>query len=123
MLAVEVLGGVVVLLALAFVLSRGFSGLDDEPEDSVDSGIPADRLLRSDDIERVRFRVGVRGYRMADVDAAMDALQRSLAAHEQPVDASGGEPEEPMLADQPPMTVDRPLSELEQTYAAPDESP
>jgi DivIVA domain-containing protein len=82
MLAVEVLGGVAVLLVLAFVLSRDVEVLDDESEDSVDSGLPEDRLLRSDDIPRLRFRVGLRGYRMADVDAALDAVQRALAAAE-----------------------------------------
>ena len=82
MLALEVLGGVVVLLALAFVLSRDVDGLDDEPEDAKDSGLPGDRLLRSDDISRLRFRVGLRGYRMSDVDAALEAVQRTLAATE-----------------------------------------
>lgn len=84
MLAVEVLGGVAVLLVLAFVLSRDVDVLDDEPEDAADSGIPADRLLRSDDIPRLRFRVSLRGYRMADVDAALEAAQRALAAAEVP---------------------------------------
>src|SRR4051795_9882321 len=86
MLAVEVLVGVVVLLALAFVLSRDSAAIDDEPVDSIDGALPRaagaggervdsidgalprDRLLRSDDIPRLRFRVGLRGYRMSDVD-------------------------------------------------------
>ena len=82
MLALEVLGGVVVLLALAFLLSRDVPVLDDEPDDAKDTGLPTDRLLRSDDIARLRFRVGLRGYRMSDVDAALEAVQRSLAAAE-----------------------------------------
>ena len=82
MLALEVLGGVVVLLALAFVLSRDVPVLDDEPDDAKDTGLPTDRLLRSDDISRLRFRVGLRGYRMSDVDAVLEAVQRSLAAAE-----------------------------------------
>jgi DivIVA domain-containing protein len=74
--------------------------------------------LRSDDISRLRFRVGLRGYRMADVDAALEAAQLALAAAE----GSPAEVAEPVLAEQPPMTVDRPLSELEQTYGVADES-
>jgi DivIVA domain-containing protein len=117
MLALEVLGGVVVLLALAFVLSRDSATITDEPIDSVDSGMPADRLLRSDDIARLRFRVGLRGYRMADVDAALAAVQASLSAAEgHPVE------EDAELAERPPTSTDRPLSELEQTCSAPDES-
>jgi DivIVA domain-containing protein len=82
MLALEVLGGVVVLLGLAFVLARNGSGIEDEPDDGVDSGLPVDRPVRSDDIPRLRFRIGLRGYRMSDVDAALDALQSALAAAE-----------------------------------------
>src|SRR4051812_18884741 len=82
MLALEVLGGDVVLLALAFVLGRDVPLLDDEAEDSRDTGLPVDRLLRSDDIPRLRLRVGLRGYRMSDVDAVLDATHRALAAAE-----------------------------------------
>src|SRR3954470_19047520 len=77
MLAVEVLGGLVVLLVLAYLLSRDSATIDDEQVDSVDAGLPPDRLLRSDDISRLRFRVGLRGYRMSDVDAALAAAQLS----------------------------------------------
>lgn len=116
MLAVEVLGGVVVLLVLAFVLSRDSATIDDEPVDAIDTGLPKDRLLRSDDISRLRFRVGLRGYRMSDVDAVLAAAQLALAAAEG--HAVTGDAE---LAEQPPSDADRPLSELEETYAAPDE--
>jgi len=117
MLALEVLGGVVVLLALAFVLGRDGATLDDEPEDVRDNGLPTDRPLRSDDIPRLRLRVGVRGYRMSDVDAVLDAMHRTLLRAEgrtqHPADAD--------LAEQPPTAVDRPLSELEDAYRVPDE--
>src|SRR4051812_40585222 len=116
MLAIEVLGGLVVLLALAFVLSRDSATIDDEQVDSVYDGLPSDRLLRSDDIPRLRFRVGLRGYRMSDVDAAFAAAQLSLAAAEGKPVADDAE-----LAEQPPTSSERPLSELEQTYAAPDD--
>ena len=76
------LGGIVVLVGLALVLARNLPVLDDEAEDVADNGLPADRLLRSDDIPRLRFRVGLRGYRMSDVDAALEAVRRSLAAAE-----------------------------------------
>jgi len=116
MLAVEVLVGLVVLLALAFALSRDSATIDDEPVDSVDCGLPADRLLRSDDIPRLRFRVGLRGYRMSDVDSVLAAAQLSLAAAEGKPSADDAE-----LAEQPPTSAERPLSELEETYVAPDD--
>ena len=117
MLAVEVVVGVVVLLALAYLLSRDSATITDEAIDSVDEGLPADRLLRSDDIPRLRFRVGLRGYRMSDVDAAMAAVQLSLSAAEGHPVADDAE-----LTEQPPTSTDRPLSELEETYAVPDET-
>jgi hypothetical protein len=101
MLAVEVLVGLVVLLGLAFVLSRDSATIDDEPVDSSDGGLPTDRLLRSEDIPRLRLRVGLRGYRMSDVDAVLAAAQQSLAAaHGHPA-ADDAE-----LSEQPPGTTD-----------------
>jgi hypothetical protein len=84
----EVLVGLAVLLGIALVATRDVRGLEDEPRDEPDIGLPAGRLLRSDDIDRLRFRaVGglrgtIRGYRFADVDSALDAAKQALAAHE-----------------------------------------
>ena len=90
MLALEILVGVAVLLGVAFVASRPeLGGLEDEDTDHADIGVPQDRLLRSDDIRRLRFRVvsgwrgTVRGYRFADVDEAMGKVEETLRAHEQ----------------------------------------
>jgi len=89
-LALEILVGVAVLLGVAFVASRpDVGGLDDEDTDHADLGLPEGRLLRSDDIRRLNFRVVVglrgtiRGYRFADVDAAMAKVEEALRAHEQ----------------------------------------
>jgi DivIVA domain-containing protein len=144
----EVLGGVVVLLGLAFALSRGAETLPDEPDDAADVGLPEGRLLRSDDIGRLRFRVGLRGYRMSDVDAALEAARLALQALEArmaPGDTDSAEAPSPAeapgpveapqvrpdaaspggdvttsseLTEQPPAVVDRPLSQLEAEQAA-----
>lgn len=82
MLAVEIVVTTVVLLIVAFAAGRGWRGLDDEPEQRPDTGLAAGRLLRSDDIGRLRFRVTLRGYRMSDVDEALEAVERTLQAHE-----------------------------------------
>ena len=89
MLALEVLLGFAVLVGVAFVASRDVAGLDDPETDHADIGLPTDRLLRSDDVDRLRFRVvagwrgNVRGYRFDDVDAAMAKVEEALRAHEQ----------------------------------------
>jgi DivIVA domain-containing protein len=145
MLALEVLGGAIVLLGLAFVLSRELPLLDDESDDSRDIGLPTERQLRSDDIARLRFRIGLRGYRMSDVDAALEAAREALSFREreferhQPPPITKGPlarrptrpPEEPALADPvlaeqpPPAVIDRPLTELEEMHqpTATDDAP
>ena len=86
-LVVEILVGVAVLVGVALVASRDVAGLDDPDHDYADVGLPDGRLLRSDDIDRLRFRLvggirGVRGYRFADVDEAMAKVKETLQAHE-----------------------------------------
>jgi hypothetical protein len=89
-LALEILVGVAVLLGVAFVASRPeIGGLEDEDTDHADVGLPHGRLLRSDDIRHLRFRVvsgwrgTVRGYRFGDVDETMSKVEEALRAHEQ----------------------------------------
>jgi DivIVA domain-containing protein len=86
--------GVVILIAVAVVLAVLDRGLEPEPVDHRDLGLP-DRPLTARDIPGLRFRVGWRGYRMEDVDAALDRLGESLQA------AEGGAPAQP-LATEPP---------------------
>jgi len=88
-LALWILVGAAVLVGVAFVASRpDVGGLEDEDTDHADLGLPEGRLLRSDDIRRLNFRVvsgirgTVRGYRFSDVDAAMAKVEEALRAHE-----------------------------------------
>jgi len=76
-LIIFVLVGVAVLIGVALVLSFNDEVLPDETVDHGDFGLP-DRPLTSDDIPRLRFRVGLRGYRMEDVDAALDRVAESM---------------------------------------------
>jgi DivIVA domain-containing protein len=78
-----VLLGVLGVAAVAFLLASVGGGLPDAPPDSGDPALPADRPLHAADIPRLRFRIGVRGYRMADVDAALDALHEAMVALEE----------------------------------------
>lgn len=86
-LVVEILIGVAVLVGVALVASRDVAGLEDVEQDVADIGLPEDRLLRSDDIDGLRFRAvggirGLRGYRFADVDETMALVKETLRAHE-----------------------------------------
>jgi DivIVA domain-containing protein len=92
-----VLVGFGVLLGVGVLLSRADGGLHDEPLDHADLGMP-DRPLTADDIAGLRFRTGMRGYRMEDVDAALERITASLRGPVPaavPVESEPTEPTEP----------------------------
>jgi DivIVA domain-containing protein len=69
------------LFAAAVVATRGGGELADAPPDAADVGLP-DGPLRASDVEALRFPLAVRGYRMAEVDAALERLADELAARD-----------------------------------------
>jgi DivIVA domain-containing protein len=71
-LAVLVLGAVVVVAA-----GRG-AGMSPAYDDRPDLTVPADRPLTGGDLRGVRFSVGLRGYRMDEVDALLARLAEQL---------------------------------------------
>jgi DivIVA domain-containing protein len=133
-LALELIGGAVVLLGVALLLAWRLPLLGDEPEDAPDPGIPEGRLLRSDDIPRLRFRIALRGYRMSDVDAALEAVRLSLADREATPAATAAAPAAPSARRVPPRggpfarfseqpaAKQQPLSELEDEQNRSDET-
>jgi DivIVA domain-containing protein len=78
---VAVVIGIAVLAGIAVLLAVTERGISDEPVDRLDPGLP-DGPLRSTDIPGLRFRIGLRGYRMDDVDAALARIHESLAEAE-----------------------------------------
>lgn len=76
-LILSLLAGLVILVAVALVLSLSDDGLKREEVDHLDLGIP-DRRLSADDIAGLRFRTAVRGYRMEDVDRALHRIAESM---------------------------------------------
>lgn len=76
-LIATVLVGLVILIGAALVLAFRGDGLPEETVDHADLGLP-DRPLTSADIAKLRFRTGFRGYRMEDVDTALDRVAASL---------------------------------------------
>jgi hypothetical protein len=87
-LAVEIIVAVAVLIGVAFLAARpDIGGLEDTEPDVADIGLPDNRLLRSEDIPRLRFRTvggirGIRGYRFSDVDATIAKVEETLQAVE-----------------------------------------
>lgn len=57
-----------------------------EYDDRVDTLVPAGRI-GAEDLRRVRFPLGLRGYRMAEVDALLDRLAAQIDSDSAPADA------------------------------------
>ena len=73
-LIVLAMGGVAVVAS-----GRGGS-LAEEYDDRPDVRVPADGPLTGDDIRGVRFSLGLRGYRMSEVDSLLARLAAQLDA-------------------------------------------
>jgi DivIVA domain-containing protein len=72
---------IVVLLigAVAVVASGRWGAMSEAYDDRPDVLVPARHALTADDIESSRFAVGVRGYRMDEVDALLERVAREVA--------------------------------------------
>ncbi|MDX3411288.1 MULTISPECIES: DivIVA domain-containing protein [Streptomyces] len=74
---------VVVAAVTLAVVGGGESGpLPDAAPERVRDALPPDRPVSRGDVERLRFPLVVRGYRMADVDDALGRLGAELAERE-----------------------------------------
>ena len=82
LLVAVALVGVVAAVAVGRV--RG--GLEEPITSRRDNTLPAGRL-QGDDVARARFSVGLRGYRMDEVDAALDRIQAELCERDAEVAA------------------------------------
>lgn len=72
---------VVIVLAMggvAVVASGRGGSLAPAYDDRPDSRVAARRPLSGEDLREVRFSLGLRGYRMAEVDALLDRLAEQL---------------------------------------------
>jgi DivIVA domain-containing protein len=78
---VAVVIGIAVLAGIAVMLAVTERSISDEPVDRLDPGLP-DGPITAADIPGLRFRIGLRGYRMDDVDAALARIHDSLAEAE-----------------------------------------
>lgn len=72
------LGVLVVLFVAAALATREEPLLADAPPDAADVPLPAGPLS-PEDVERLRFSLAPRGYRMSEVDAALERLSAELA--------------------------------------------
>jgi DivIVA domain-containing protein len=77
---VFMLAAVVVITVVALIaVGRLDAGLPEAAADLPPLALPDSRPLRQSDVDGVRFGVGVRGYRMDEVDDVLDRLGREAA--------------------------------------------
>ena len=86
-----VLLGIAVLGGVAVVASGRGDGLADAERDRADLTLPQDRPARREDVDRVRFSVGLRGYRMDEVDDVLDRLALDIAMRDGQISELRGE--------------------------------
>lgn len=80
-----------VLGAVALVATGRGGELGREEPDRPPVRLPDDRMVDAIDINRLRFPVAFRGYRMEDVDRVLDRLAGELAERDRQIDALGQE--------------------------------
>jgi DivIVA domain-containing protein len=74
-----VLLGMAVLCGVAVVAAGRGDGLAPADHDHPDLVLPDDRPVVREDVDRLRFSVGLRGYRMDEVDEVLDRLAADIA--------------------------------------------
>jgi DivIVA domain-containing protein len=79
---VFLLTGVLVIAAIALLAVGRLGELPEVEPDRAPLALPEDRALRSSDVDSVRFAVGMRGYRMDEVDDVLDRLASEVAARD-----------------------------------------
>ncbi len=113
MLVLEIVLAVLVVFGVAAV-AMGYGGsITHFSPDWPGRALPEDRAVRDDDVKQVRFSLALRGYRMREVDAALERLATEIAKRDARLEHLTGRPFE--LSD-----VDETVSDMpdQQSYPA-----
>lgn len=81
----EVLAVLAVVFGVAAYVTGRAEGLSDEPQDLATVGIPRDRAMTPEDVTGLRFALALRGYRMDEVDDALDRLAAEISARDEAI--------------------------------------
>jgi DivIVA domain-containing protein len=79
---VEVVVVALVLFAVVALATGRGGSMADFPRDEVPRNLPDDRPVFRADIDRLRFDLGLRGYRMDQVDEVLDRLANEIEARD-----------------------------------------
>lgn len=81
----QVLVALGVVLATVLVAGGRGDGLGRLSPDRPPARLPADRSVQPEDVHALRLGVGLRGYRMVEVDDALDLLAGELARRDEEI--------------------------------------
>jgi DivIVA domain-containing protein len=84
-LLLEILAVLAVVFGVAVVLTGRSEVLSEEHPDRADIGLPRDRSMSAQDVVGLRFALALRGYRMSEVDDALDRLAAEIAARDEAI--------------------------------------
>jgi DivIVA domain-containing protein len=84
---------VALLIAVGWVAVGGGGHMSPPTPDRPDPAVPDTGLLARDDVDKVRFSVGARGYRMDEVDDMLDRLAYEIDVRERRIAELEGHPE------------------------------
>jgi DivIVA domain-containing protein len=84
---------VALLIAVGWVAVGGGGHMSPPTPDRPEPAVPETGLLARDDVDKVRFSVGARGYRMDEVDDVLDRLAYEIEVRERRIaELEGHEP-------------------------------
>jgi DivIVA domain-containing protein len=86
----------VIFAVFAVTIGRGGSMTNFAP-DRPGRPLPEDRVVRAADIGAARFSLAFRGYRMVEVDDALDRLALEIAERDEAIEKLTGQPFEPLV--------------------------
>jgi DivIVA domain-containing protein len=90
MTIVLVVFAIIVVVGISlFAVGPSLRSPDDQP-DREPADLPEDRSITGDDVDRVRFALGLRGYRMDQVDAVLDRAAADLRVRDERIEALEG---------------------------------
>jgi DivIVA domain-containing protein len=84
---------VALLIAVGWVAVGGGGHLSPPTPDRPDPAVPDTGLLARGDVDKVRFSVGARGYRMDEVDDVLDRLAYEIEVRERRIAELEGHPD------------------------------
>ena len=108
MLVVEIVLAAVVVFGVA-VVAMGYGGsITHFAPDWPGRALPEGRTLRAADVVGARFSLALRGYRMSEVDAALDRLAAEIADRDARIEQLTGRPYESLATSDaaPPVPSD-----------------